>query len=213
EGLWLSPREVSRVCIGVCKQALVGVLRRGAAEVTIVLHLVESDGKVARSIEFTHPMRELASLPQAVAARAGRLLHLDAPPPPVLRPDQLIALGRGFVLAGGRDFDRAATELERAVRPSAAALRFAVTHADLAGWIRDAGEGVPTRVRALLALDPAAALLEARKFSDENPTNVAARFLLARVQIEAGKWHEALQALAPRPGELDAAEAHLLRRP
>src|SRR5439155_22012687 len=87
EGLWLAPAEVAKVCIGVCKQALVGTIRRNAAQVTVVLHLVDADGAVVRSAELKHPLRELARLPQAVAARAGRLLHLEPPPPPTLRPD------------------------------------------------------------------------------------------------------------------------------
>src|SRR5207248_1642041 len=106
--------------------------------------------------------------------------------------------------------DTAVTELELAAGADLATVKLAAAGGDLVRTIR-AGEGATTKVRALLAVDPPAAVKEAARLHNENEDNVGAKFLYARALIEVGKSAEALEILKPRHGDLDAAEARVLR--
>jgi tetratricopeptide (TPR) repeat protein len=211
-GLWLSPPEVRAFCEAApCKRALVGTIRRDASLFYVTLHLVDDEGTVVKTTRFMHPIRLLPLLPQAVTAKAAKMLAIDVNPPPAIRRSTLVALARSWQAAQTHDLDLAVNEFEKAAHPKSDTLKYSFEAGDLSAYIRKVGEGASARVRVLLAVDPAAALREAGKLAKDNTNSVGARFMWARSLIEMGQVKEALDVLEPRPGDLDAAEAHLLR--
>ena len=207
-GLWLSPSEVRPVADVVhARTVLVGTMRRDAAQVYVTLHLVEDDGTVRKTAKLTHPWRSVATLPAAVADRAGKLLGLEVKDVPPMHLMTLAALGRGWIAAQKKDAETAVAELERAGHdPHAQALV-----APLGALLSSSAEGATLRTRALLVVDPKAALAQAEKFDNDNPKQMGARLLHARALIAAGRKSEAIEVLKPRPGDAEASELHYLR--
>ena len=207
-GLWLSPTEVRPIADAAhLRTAIVGTMRRDAAQIYVVLHLVEDDGTVRKTVKLTHPLRKLATLPGAVAERAGKLINLDVKDVAPLRRMTLAALGRAWIAAQKKDVESAVAELERASHDPAAD---AYTK-PLGSLLGASKEGATLRTRALLVVDVKAAVAEAEKFASDNPSLMGARLLQARALIAAGRRAEALDVLKPRPGDPEASELHYLR--
>jgi tetratricopeptide (TPR) repeat protein len=207
-GLWLSPTEVRGVAdIAHARTVLVGTMRRDAAQVYVTLHLADDDGTVHKTAKLVHPLRTLATLPGAVAERAGRLLGVDVRDVPPVRRMTLAALGRAWIAVQKKDSETAVAELERVAHdPQGDALA-----RPLANLLRTAADGATLRARATMIVDPKAAAVDAEKFAGENPTLMAARLMHARTLIAADRKKDALEALKPRAGDPEASELHYLR--
>jgi tetratricopeptide (TPR) repeat protein len=207
-GLWLTPAEVRPIAdVAHLRRTIVGTMRRDAAQIYVVLHLVEDDNTVHKTVKLTHPLRKLATLPAAVAERAGSLINLDVKDVAPVRRLTLAALGRAWMAAQKKDVESAVAELERAAHDPAAD----VFTKPLGSLLGASKEGATLRTRALLVVDAKAAVAEAEKFANENPSLMGARLLYARALIAAGRRAEALDVLKPRPGDPEASELHYLR--
>jgi tetratricopeptide (TPR) repeat protein len=211
-GLWVHPDEVRTLTeVARGRQVLTGVLRRDTAALYVTLRLVRDNNEVEKIVKLQLPLRQAALLPREVATRAGKLLDLELAPLPPVRWATLKAIGRAWLLAARKgDSDAAVVAFEQAFPPGRK-LELAPDAQALSGYLHQNGEGASIKVRSLLAVDPPGALREAQAFAAANAANVGARFLLARALIGVGKSAEALEALRPHPGDVDAAEAHLLR--
>jgi serine/threonine-protein kinase len=192
-----------------CAQILLGELNRDVATIHVHLRLLLADGTLTQSTELNIPLREIPLMPQTIAAEAGKLLSIKPPMPPIASELTLRALGAAWLLAERGEVENAALELGHARQPDDTLLRFASSAGDLDALL-GTSEGLP-RLRARLALEPAKALPMAEKFGADNPTDGAAKLVIARALIDVGRAQDALHLLEGKPSEANSAQTYLLR--